>query len=422
MIRSDAAVANDPQAPYYAALITPKHGIAVQWRPTEGAASQQINLPGSPALFTAPIYLMVGRYTDTAHGGAVYYTAYYSTDNVTWTVVPGSTMPLTSRSTPAVRCAPASPPPRTAPTPPRRRSTTSRCSVRRPAPPGLCPNAWQCADIGGAQPFGTQTLSQWRAWTISVGGSDLWNASDQFHMNWQTLPADGTVSAHVTAQSGGGGWAKGGVILRQTTDPASPYYGLLGRPRRTGWWCSGAPPPGATTNQIAMPGTLPAYLHGRSLDEHRGWHVDDVLPGADLATTAPRGTAVPGSLMTVTGPQRDAAGRPGDRLLVPGNGRHVVDRQRGGHQQGAAAAGRMRHRAGVRRHRWRHTGRRSDGSGEHVDGAGRRLGHLERQRPVPPHRPAGQRQRHRVGPCCVADRDRSVGQGGRDGARVDGSW
>ncbi len=203
MIRSDAAAVNDPQAPYYAALITPKHGIAVQWRPTEAAASQQINLPGSPAMFTAPIYLMVGRYTDTAHGGAVYYTAYYSTDNVNWTVVPGSTMPLTlpldagGALTAGIAATSYS-------------SNTASSTVDNfallgsaPAPPGLCPNAWQCADIGGAQPFGTQTINN-GAWTMSVGGSDLWNASDQFHMSWQTLPADGTVSAHVTAESGGG--------------------------------------------------------------------------------------------------------------------------------------------------------------------------------------------------------------------------
>jgi hypothetical protein len=167
-----------------------------------------------------------------------------------------------------------------------------------PAPPGLCPTAWQCADIGGAQPYGTNTLAS-GAWTLSVGGSDLWNASDQFHMNWQTLPADGTVSAHVTAESGGGGWAKGGVILRQTTDPASPYYGLLVTPAN-GVVVQWRNTSGATTNQVAIPGTMPAYLMVDRWTNTAGG-TSTTYYQALTSNDGTTWTAVAGSLMTVPG-------------------------------------------------------------------------------------------------------------------------
>ena len=41
-----------------------------------------------------PVYLMVGRWTDPHAGGLTYYTAYWSTDNKTFTAIPGSTVAL----------------------------------------------------------------------------------------------------------------------------------------------------------------------------------------------------------------------------------------------------------------------------------------------------------------------------------------
>ena len=88
MIRSATNGGGDPQAPYYGVFVTPSKGIAVQWRTTEGGFTNQVLTTG-----TAPVFLMVARYTDTAHN-QVYYTSYDSPDGKTWTQIPNSSFPL----------------------------------------------------------------------------------------------------------------------------------------------------------------------------------------------------------------------------------------------------------------------------------------------------------------------------------------
>ncbi len=81
----------DPASPYYAILVTPANGAVVQWRTTQGGASNQIAVPG-----TVPVYVEVSRWTDTSGATPVtYYSALTSADGVTWTTVPGSAVAMT---------------------------------------------------------------------------------------------------------------------------------------------------------------------------------------------------------------------------------------------------------------------------------------------------------------------------------------
>ncbi len=68
-------------APYYAAFVTPRHGISMQYRAHRGDPTNEALLPDTN---TAPVYLMVQRVGNT-------FTAYTSQDDVTWTPIPGST-------------------------------------------------------------------------------------------------------------------------------------------------------------------------------------------------------------------------------------------------------------------------------------------------------------------------------------------
>src|SRR5881275_2432731 len=90
-----------------------------------------------------------------------------------------------------------------------------------PATP--CPNSWNCQDVGNPVLVGDQSLNG-GTWTVKGAGGDIWNTSDQFHFVWQSLAADGSIAAHVLSQMNTDGWAKAGVMLRQSTDAASPYY------------------------------------------------------------------------------------------------------------------------------------------------------------------------------------------------------
>jgi Bacterial Ig-like domain (group 1) len=73
----------DPGAPFYAVVVTPGNGIFVLDRTKQGAGVQTlINLAG-----TVPVYLQVQRTGTT-------YTASTSSDGVTWTPIPGSSVTL----------------------------------------------------------------------------------------------------------------------------------------------------------------------------------------------------------------------------------------------------------------------------------------------------------------------------------------
>ena len=178
---------------------------------------------------------MASRYTDTTHN-VVYYSAYSSTDGTNWTFVPGSTVALNL------------PGPLVAGLASDANSSTNLTAATfdsfiqgaPQAPPNVCPSAWTCADIGGALPPGTDSLAN-GAWNETGGGGDIWGTADSFHFAYQTLTADGTVTAHVTAQQNTSAWAKAGrddaghrpIPARRTTRSSSR--------RATGSRCSGAP-------------------------------------------------------------------------------------------------------------------------------------------------------------------------------------
>src|SRR5258708_10436077 len=128
-----------------------------------------------------------------------------------------------------------------------------------PPPPPSCPNGWNCGDIGSPTRVGSQSLSG-GTWTIQAGGSDIYGTSDQFHFVSQSLAANGSVSARVVSQENTGSWAKAGVMLRQSSDPGSPYYAVFVTPGN-GITVQYRNAQGGTTAQPAkITGTVPVYL------------------------------------------------------------------------------------------------------------------------------------------------------------------
>jgi outer membrane protein assembly factor BamB len=284
MIRSGTG----PSAPYYGVFATPGHGVVVQWRPTSGVPTTQIT--GNTT--TTPVWVRVSRYTDTVHS-VVYYTAYTSADGMSWTPIPGSQVAL-SLPGPLVAGIAAS----SNSTDNLDAATFDSFAQGPPvAPPSLCPSAWTCTDIGGALPPGTDSLSS-GTWQVTGGGGDIWNPADVFHFDYQTLAADGTVTAHVTAQQNTSPWAKAGVMMRATTDPGSPYYAAFVTPGN-GIAVQWRMTQGGNSTQVLTPGTVPAYLMvGRYTSGTQIYYT---------AYTSPDGTnwtAVPGStqVLPITGP------------------------------------------------------------------------------------------------------------------------
>jgi hypothetical protein len=203
--------ATDAGSMEYAMLVTPASGVLVQYRSSSGAGTALLaQNPGA-----APAYVRVARSGST-------FTAYTSSDGLTWTPVAGSSVSLPVSGAMAAGIAVSS-------------HNTGALSAAAldgvgvtnsaPPPPGPCPTAWSCVDVGGATPAGAQTLSS-GTWTVRGGGGDIWGTADQFHLVSQPLAGDGSVSARLTAQGNTDPWAKAGVMLRQSTDAGSAYYAI----------------------------------------------------------------------------------------------------------------------------------------------------------------------------------------------------
>jgi hypothetical protein len=59
-------------------------------------------------------------------------------------------------------------------------------------------------------------------YTVAGSGADIWGNADQFHYVYMTLNGDGEISARVVSNgTGSNTWAKGGVMIRETTAPDS---------------------------------------------------------------------------------------------------------------------------------------------------------------------------------------------------------
>src|SRR2546421_650587 len=230
---------------YYAAFVTPGNGIVVQYRPTQGLKTQIVSGPTG----TAPTYLMIARSSNI-------YCTYTSSDGANWSYVTGTCFTLSLNSPTLAGLAVTSQSTGTMST---ATFDTVNFSTTAPPPPTICTGGWSCGDIGYPFPAGSQSLSG-RTWTIQGGGNDIWGTADQFHFVSQALAANGSVSARAVSQTNTTGWAKAGVMLRQSADPGSAYYAALVTPGN-GIVVQYRTAQGGNAQQSAsLMGTEPAYL------------------------------------------------------------------------------------------------------------------------------------------------------------------
>ena len=202
-----------------------------------------------------PVCLLASRYTDPAHS-TVYYSAYESADGVNWTYIPGSTVTLSLPGPLVAGIASDSYNSTVTSTATLDNVASLPAPSRRPSsarPPGPAPtSAARC-------PPAQDQLTSSGTWNEIGGGGDIWGAADAFHFVSQTLRADGTVTAHVTAQQATDPWAKAGPMVRATTDPGLAVLRGLRHARQRDRGAV-ARDPGGSTNQLVTTGTVPAYL------------------------------------------------------------------------------------------------------------------------------------------------------------------
>lgn len=91
------------------------------------------------------------------------------------------------------------------------------------------PSGWSDADIGSPGIAGSATAVN-GGWTIAGGGSDIWNAADQFNFASASYGSDGTIIAEVTSLQNSdpsSGWSKAGVMFRNDTTAASANVSIV---------------------------------------------------------------------------------------------------------------------------------------------------------------------------------------------------
>ncbi len=90
---------------------------------------------------------------------------------------------------------------------------------------------------------GADTLSLWvrgnpaayvdkggNAFTLSGGGTDIWNNDDQFRFVYKSLSGDGSITAKVESLTRSDAWSKAGVMIRETIDGGSKHAMIVVTP------------------------------------------------------------------------------------------------------------------------------------------------------------------------------------------------
>jgi regulation of enolase protein 1 (concanavalin A-like superfamily) len=82
------------------------------------------------------------------------------------------------------------------------------------------PSPWETSDVGDVGQPGSASGSA-GSFTVAGAGADIWGANDAFRFVYQFRPGDVEVVAQVTSEQNTNTFAKAGVMVRQSLDPAS---------------------------------------------------------------------------------------------------------------------------------------------------------------------------------------------------------
>jgi N-acetylneuraminic acid mutarotase/regulation of enolase protein 1 (concanavalin A-like superfamily) len=96
-----------------------------------------------------------------------------------------------------------------------------------PPPPNQSTSPWIDTDIGAVAHAGSMTADANGTFTIAGGGADIWSTTDAFNFAYQPLVGDGTVVARITSQQNTSGWAKSGIMIRESLNSDSRFAMLV---------------------------------------------------------------------------------------------------------------------------------------------------------------------------------------------------
>jgi regulation of enolase protein 1 (concanavalin A-like superfamily) len=117
---------------------------------------------------------------------------------------------------------------------------------------------WVSQDVGSTGAAGSMTVTG-DSITVRGSGADIWGGADSFHFAYQPLNGAGTLTARVVSITNTNGWAKAGLMIRDSVAAGSrnifvaatpDWHGIVGQHRDT---------QGGTTAQVPGPAVRPPY-------------------------------------------------------------------------------------------------------------------------------------------------------------------
>ena len=121
------------------------------------------------------------------------------------------------------------------------------------------PSPWSSQDIGTVGLAGSASASGDTV-TVQGSGTDIWSTSDQFRYAYQPLQGDGVLFTRVDSQSNTDGWAKAGIMIRNTLDPDSAYAYVLVSPANGIAFQSRSTKGGPSSRQLGVVVQAPYWL------------------------------------------------------------------------------------------------------------------------------------------------------------------
>lgn len=93
-------------------------------------------------------------------------------------------------------------------------------------PPSNLPSPWVTADIGAVAAAGSASYNN-GTFTINASGADVFDFADEFRYIYQPFSGNLTLTARVASLSNTNGWAKAGVMIRESLNANSSHADML---------------------------------------------------------------------------------------------------------------------------------------------------------------------------------------------------
>ena len=224
----------DAGAKYAYVMLTPSNGTDFQYRTTTGGYASM----ASTVTATAPYWVKLVRAGST-------FTAYASSDGSTWTQIGSTTISMASSAYIGLAVTAHN------------NSSLNTSTFDNVSMSLLSP--WQDSDIGTGS-AGSASYTNGFYYTVKGSGWDIWDTNDAFHYAYQPLNGDGTIVARVASVQNTDGWAKAGVMIRESLTTGATSADMLITPSNGATFQYRTTTGGSASKSTGLTATAPYWV------------------------------------------------------------------------------------------------------------------------------------------------------------------